>query len=77
MLESTPGQSIDPILCNDCHPLVRSSDLTPGTILRSRLLGTDLVLWRGQNTEAIAWEDRCPHCSVRLSTGTIQDNTLI
>jgi phenylpropionate dioxygenase-like ring-hydroxylating dioxygenase large terminal subunit len=77
MREFTRDQLIDPILCNDWYPLVRSSDLTPGTILRSRLLGTDLVLWRGQDTEAIAWEDRCPHRSVRLSKGTIHNNTLI
>ncbi|WNZ46373.1 aromatic ring-hydroxylating dioxygenase subunit alpha [Leptolyngbya boryana CZ1] len=68
---------IDPILWNDWHPVARSADLKPGTILRSRLLGTDLVLWRGQNTGAIAWEDRCPHRSVQLSNGTVVDNTLV
>ncbi|MBW4443384.1 MAG: aromatic ring-hydroxylating dioxygenase subunit alpha [Plectolyngbya sp. WJT66-NPBG17] len=68
---------IDPILWNDWHPVARSTDLKPGTILRSRLLDTNLVLWRGEHTSAIAWEDRCPHRSVKLSTGTIVDDTLV
>lgn len=68
---------IDPILWNDWHPISRSSDLKPGTILRSRLLDTDIVLWRGENTNAIAWEDRCPHRSVKLSAGTIVEDTLV
>jgi len=67
---------IDPIL-HDWHPLARSSDLKPGTILRSRLLETDLVLWRGEDTAAMVWEDRCPHRSVKLSGGTIVENTLV
>lgn len=68
---------IDPILWNDWHPIARSSDLKPGTLLRSRLLDTDLVLWRGEDTDTIAWEDRCPHRSVKLSGGTIVENTLV
>jgi phenylpropionate dioxygenase-like ring-hydroxylating dioxygenase large terminal subunit len=68
---------IDPILWNDWHPIARSSDLKPGTILRSRLLDTDLVLWRGENTPLVAWEDRCPHRSVKLSAGAIIEDTLV
>ncbi len=73
----TTGKTVDSILWNDWHPVARSSDLKPGTLLRSRLLDTDLVLWRGEDTTALAWEDRCPHRSVRLSGGTIVQNTLV
>lgn len=68
---------IDSVLWNDWHPIARSSDLKPGTVLRSRLLDTDLVLWRGEDTGAIAWADRCPHRSIRLSGGSIVENTLV
>ncbi|MBD2018727.1 aromatic ring-hydroxylating dioxygenase subunit alpha, partial [Leptolyngbya sp. FACHB-36] len=37
----------------------------------------DVVLWRGQNQTVHAWEDRCPHRSVRLSNGSVADNTLV
>ncbi|MBW4522929.1 MAG: aromatic ring-hydroxylating dioxygenase subunit alpha [Scytolyngbya sp. HA4215-MV1] len=67
----------DPVLWNDWHVLARSSDLLPGTVLKVRLLDQDLVLWRGQDTQILAWDDRCPHRSVRLSRGTVVENTLI
>ncbi|PSB18497.1 aromatic ring-hydroxylating dioxygenase subunit alpha [Phormidesmis priestleyi ULC007] len=68
----------DRVLLDDWHPLARSQDLKPGTLLRSRLMDTDLVLWRGENTAVIAaWEDRCPHRSVRLSGGKVVENTLV
>lgn len=81
MLESTVAKlntgNNDPILWNDWHPVARSGDLKPGTILRSRLLGTELVLWRSEDAGVIAWEDRCPHRSVRLSAGAVVENTLV
>lgn len=73
----TTSKTIDPILWNDWHPVARSSDLKSGRILRSRLLDVELVLWRGEDTPAIAWEDRCPHRSVRLSSGSVVENTLV
>lgn len=73
----TNGKSTDSVLYNDWHPVARSRDLPPNTIQPARLLGVDLVLWRGTDTPVMAWEDRCPHRSIRLSTGSIAANTLV
>jgi phenylpropionate dioxygenase-like ring-hydroxylating dioxygenase large terminal subunit len=70
-------QEKDPVLWNDWHVLARSQDLAPGCVLSARLLDRDLVLWRGQDTQILAWDDRCPHRSVRLSRGTVVENTLV
>jgi phenylpropionate dioxygenase-like ring-hydroxylating dioxygenase large terminal subunit len=67
----------DPILMNDWHPVLRSQDLRPGTLTRSRLLDTDLVVWRSADATVMAWLDRCPHRSVQLSGGTIVNDTLV
>jgi phenylpropionate dioxygenase-like ring-hydroxylating dioxygenase large terminal subunit len=69
--------SLDPVLANDWHPVLRSLDLSPGTLTRSRLLDTDLVLWRSADTTVMAWLDRCPHRSVQLSSGTVVNDTLV
>ncbi|NDJ17523.1 Rieske 2Fe-2S domain-containing protein [Myxacorys almedinensis A] len=71
------GRAIDPIAADDWHPVARSGDLLPGALMRSRLLGVSLVLWRGMDTGVQAWEDRCPHRSVQLSGGKIVENTLV
>ncbi|MGV0026491.1 aromatic ring-hydroxylating dioxygenase subunit alpha [Phormidesmis priestleyi] len=76
LTNQTNGKVHDRVLLDDWHPLARSQDLKPGTLLRSRLMETDLVLWRGETTLS-AWEDRCPHRSVKLSGGKVVDNTLV
>ena len=68
---------MDSVLRNEWYPIARSTDLPPGTITTARLFETDLVLWRGEDTAVIAWLDRCPHRSVKLSGGTIEGNTLV
>ncbi|MGH1489568.1 MAG: Rieske 2Fe-2S domain-containing protein [Acidimicrobiales bacterium] len=57
------------------YPVVDSSDLnvSPRPI---RLLGEDLVLWRGPDGEPIAAADRCPHREAPLSIGTSNAGTL-
>jgi len=67
----------DPVLFNDWHVVARSQDLKPGTVMGARLLDQDLVLWRGQTTQVLAWDDRCPHRSVRLSVGRVVDDGLV
>ncbi|MGA7937508.1 MAG: aromatic ring-hydroxylating dioxygenase subunit alpha [Kovacikia sp.] len=71
------GKGKDSVLWNDWHVLARSHDLQPGSIIGARLLDTDLVLWRGKDTEILVWEDRCPHRSVRLSGGKVVGDTLV
>ncbi len=67
----------DPVLFNDWHVVARSQDLKPGTVMGTRLLDRDLVLWRGQTTQVLAWDDRCPHRSVRLSVGRVVNDGLV
>jgi len=68
---------IDTVLLNDWYPVARSSEIQAGTVRSIRLFDTDLVLWRGANTPVMAWLDRCPHRSVKLSAGTVEAETLI
>ncbi len=70
-------QPLDSVLFDDWHPVLRSLDLPLGTVQRSRLMGTDLVLWRSADHQVMAWPDRCPHRSVQLSGGTVRGNTLV
>ncbi len=65
------------LLWDDWHVLARSSDLPSNQPLPARLLGVDLVLWRATNGQVLAWEDRCPHRGMLLSTGRVVDNTLV
>ena len=67
----------DPVIWNDWYAVARSQDLQPGVLMPVRLLETDLVLWRSEENQLCAWEDRCPHRSVRLSQGQIVNDTVI
>ena len=66
----------DLILHNDWHVVARSQDLQQGTVLKARLLGEDLVLWRGAD-QALAWQDLCPHRGVSLALGSVEGDTLV
>lgn len=69
--------SDDPVLLNDWHPVAASDAVMPGTPVASRLVGRDLVLWRGGDGAVRAWADRCPHRGTRLSLGRIESDQLI
>ncbi|KAB8330187.1 aromatic ring-hydroxylating dioxygenase subunit alpha [Scytonema tolypothrichoides VB-61278] len=66
----------DVVLQNDWHVVATSQDLQPGKILKVRLLGQDLVLWRNGD-QAVAWEDRCPHRGASLAQGWIENDALV
>lgn len=51
------------------HPIALERDILPGMLVRARFMGDALVLWRGDDDVIHAWEDRCPHRSIRLSAG--------
>ena len=67
----------DELLLNDWHPVENAQALRPGKIMATRLLGTDLALWRAADGGARAWLDRCPHRGTRFSIGSIQDDHLV
>jgi phenylpropionate dioxygenase-like ring-hydroxylating dioxygenase large terminal subunit len=66
----------DPILLNDWHVLARSGDVPAGSTRAARLLGEDVVLWRGASG-LHAWKDLCIHRGAKLSPGRVQNDCLI
>jgi phenylpropionate dioxygenase-like ring-hydroxylating dioxygenase large terminal subunit len=66
----------DPTLLSDWHVVARAADLPAGHPVPTRLLGTDLVLWRS-NGRAHAWRDLCVHRGTRLSLGRVEDGCLV
>lgn len=66
----------DPLLIHDWHVLARSTDLAAGQVRAARLLGVDVVLWRG--TEGVqAWRDLCRHRGAKLSLGRVDNGCLV
>ena len=59
------------------HPVLAAQDLRAGHgVVAARLLGQELALWRSEDGQAQAWENRCPHRGVRLSLGRVVGNRL-
>ncbi len=50
----------DPVLVNDWHVVARTADLAANIAKPARLLGVDLVVWRGDNDVQV-WDDLCIH----------------
>lgn len=71
------GEVFDHVIFNDWHAIATSKSMSPGALKSVRLLDQDLVLWCGENETVQAWDDRCPHRSVKLSGGRVVENTLI
>lgn len=65
----------DPLLVNDWHPVLLSSDLQEGSLVKARLLGEDLVLWKHAGG-ANVWQDLCVHRGSRLSLGKVSGDKL-
>jgi phenylpropionate dioxygenase-like ring-hydroxylating dioxygenase large terminal subunit len=66
----------DPVLVHDWHPAARESDLDQGHPLAVNLLGEDVVVWRPNADDVLAWQDLCVHRGTRLSLGRIDGATL-
>ncbi|SEJ27209.1 MULTISPECIES: Rieske 2Fe-2S domain-containing protein [unclassified Variovorax] len=59
------------------HPVAPSAGLRPGAnIVAGFAEGQELALWRAADGTAQAWENRCPHRSVRFTLGQVIDNRL-
>lgn len=59
------------------HPVARSPDVRPGAnIVAGFVQGQELALWRSADGTAQAWENRCPHRSVRFTLGRVLKNRL-
>jgi phenylpropionate dioxygenase-like ring-hydroxylating dioxygenase large terminal subunit len=66
----------DPVLSNDWHVVAWAKDLGEGQVMRARLMGEELVLWR-KNGQVMAWQDLCMHRGSRLSLGWVKDDCLV
>ena len=51
------------------HPVAACSDLVPRHVVRSRLFGRGLAIWKADDGFVNIWEDRCIHRGMRLSAG--------
>ncbi|MDH6168004.1 nitrite reductase/ring-hydroxylating ferredoxin subunit [Variovorax boronicumulans] len=59
------------------HPVAPSADLRPGAnIVAGFAEGQELALWRSADGAAQAWENRCPHRSVRFTLGHVIEDRL-
>lgn len=62
---------------NTWHPVAPSADLRPGAnIVAGFAEGQELALWRAADGSPQAWENRCPHRSVRFTLGQVIENRL-
>lgn len=65
-----------PALRNSWHPVARTIDVAGGPHA-VRLLGADVVLFRGADGAVSALPDRCPHRESPLSPGVVSDGCLV
>ena len=65
-----------PVLRRFWYPVMPSPRLS-GEPEPFKLLGNDIVLWRGANGEVTCFRDRCLHRTAKLSLGLIEDGHLI
>ena len=49
------------------HPVAGCADLVPRHVVKARLLGQDLAVWRADDGFVNVWADRCIHRGVRLT----------
>lgn len=58
-------------------PLERSVHVQGAQVVKAFLQGQEIALWRAASGTVQAWENRCPHRSVRLTLGFVVENTLV
>lgn len=58
-------------------PVELSQHVAEGQVVQSMLHGQELALWRPLAGSVQAWENRCPHRSVRLTLGFVAGDQLV
>jgi phenylpropionate dioxygenase-like ring-hydroxylating dioxygenase large terminal subunit len=53
-----------------------SEDLKPGELLARKILGSDVLMFRGNEGRPVALTDRCPHRFIPLSMGRLVGETV-
>ena len=57
--------------------LICPSDELTNKILKKKILGEDIILFRKQDGDIAALEDRCCHRNVNLSLGYLNNNSIV
>jgi nitrite reductase/ring-hydroxylating ferredoxin subunit len=60
----------DAELLSRWFPVAGAGELAKGHVFQAQLLGEELVVWRADDGQVNAWQNRCPHRGVRLSIGS-------
>jgi nitrite reductase/ring-hydroxylating ferredoxin subunit len=50
-------------------PVARVEEVVPRHVVQAQILGQEVAVWRDDEGQVNAWENRCPHRGVRLSIG--------
>lgn len=70
-------RSLDPKFhIDDWYAVGSAEGLPPGGVMPAGVLGVDTVVWRGQSGAVHAWDSRCPHRGMRLSSGFVRGDRL-
>jgi phenylpropionate dioxygenase-like ring-hydroxylating dioxygenase large terminal subunit len=59
------------------HPVLASRDLTTRRPAGVKLDGRSIVLFRSDDGQLVAIEDKCPHRRMKLSLGCVKNGRLI
>ena len=65
-----------PLIFNEWYVAALADEVGRG-LLKRRVLGRNLVLFRTQDGQAVALDDRCAHRSLPLSAGTLDGDTIV
>jgi vanillate O-demethylase monooxygenase subunit len=65
-----------PFVMNDWYVAAFGEEIK-GQLLARTLLGRRLVFYRTSDGRVVALEDRCPHRSMPLSAGTLEQDTIV
>ena len=65
-----------PFVMNDWYVAAFADEVKPQLLART-LLGRRLVFYRTSEGRVVALEDRCPHRSMPLSAGTLENDTIV
>lgn len=65
-----------PFVMNDWYVAAFAEEIKPQLLART-LLGRHLVFYRTRQGRVVALDDRCPHRSMPLSAGTLEQDTIV
>lgn len=71
---TTSNSLDDPRLLSEWLAVGWSREVAIGATLGRRIMGRDVVLWRGNDERLHCWLDLCVHRGAKLSLGAIQNN---